>query len=116
MRNVKIWNLDYWKSGEWQVVQERLRDTAGKWTPGHSLCFASLKSFSGPGEVRVMVIGQDPYPNPKYATGVAFSIPKEEKVFPPTLENIFHEYQDDLGLPRPVHGDLSRWTEQGVLL
>jgi uracil-DNA glycosylase len=63
-------------------------------------------------------VGQDPYPAHKFATGLAFSIPSKygRSDFPGTLRQIFSEYQSDLGYPLPRHGDLTRWTEQGVLL
>lgn len=112
------WNhLDYWNSGEWQVVDERLREISGQWCPGRHNLFAVL-NLPGcfPDRVRVMVIGQDPYPQKRYATGIAFSIPREERQFPPTLINIFQEYQDDLNYPCPSTGDLRKWTQQGVLL
>jgi uracil-DNA glycosylase len=69
-----------------------------------------------PENVKVVILGQDPYPNPRHATGVAFSIPKEISARPPTLRNILKEYVDDLGFPEPPSGDLSRWMEEGVLL
>jgi uracil-DNA glycosylase len=69
-----------------------------------------------PEKVKVVILGQDPYPDPRHATGVAFSIPEEISVRPPTLRNILKEYVDDLGFPEPPSGDLSRWMEEGVLL
>ena len=66
--------------------------------------------------MKVVILGQDPYPDPRHATGVAFSIPEEISVRPPTLRNILKEYVDDLGFPEPPSGDLSRWMEEGVLL
>ena len=66
--------------------------------------------------IRVIILGQDPYPNPEDADGLAFSIPTSQRRFPPTLRNIFREYVDDLQLPTPVAGDLTPWRDQGVLL
>lgn len=114
MSKLDKWNLKYWDTGEWQVIEERLKDVKNL-SPRRNLLFSVL-SDADPNSVRVAIIGQDPYPNPKYATGVAFSIPKEETEFPPTLKNIFQEYCDDLGYLYPSHGDLSRWVAQGVLL
>jgi uracil-DNA glycosylase len=65
--------------------------------------------------VKVIIVGQDPYPNSNHAMGLAFSIPKTEKKLPPTLKNIFNELESDLGVTR-TNGDLSDWSEQGVLL
>ena len=66
-------------------------------------------------KVKLVIVGQDPYPNSNHAMGLAFSIPKTEKKLPPTLKNIFKELESDLGISR-VNGDLSDWLQQGVLL
>jgi uracil-DNA glycosylase len=115
------WNLDYWKSGEWQVVNERLHDMekAGvRFNPTRSDLFRSLTAVGHPSLVRVVLVGQDPYPQHRYATGQAFSIPPQylRVDFPPTLREIFAEYERDLGYGIPSNGDLSYWVEQGVLL
>ena len=65
--------------------------------------------------VRVVLLGQDPYHGPGQAHGLCFSVP-DGVPHPPSLENIFKELQRDLGLARPVSGDLSPWAVQGVLL
>ena len=65
---------------------------------------------------KVLILGQDPYPNPDHAVGLAFSIPEEEKKLPPSLKNIFKELNTDLGISTPESGDLSPWLEQGVVL
>lgn len=67
-------------------------------------------------KIKVVILGQDPYPTAGMATGLAFSVPKEVKTLPPTLSNIFREYESDLHYPRPKTGDLTPWTNQGVLL
>lgn len=66
-------------------------------------------------EVRVVVLGQDPYHGPGQAEGLAFSVAPGVRP-PPSLRNIFHELQRDLGLPAPANGSLVRWAQQGVLL
>lgn len=66
-------------------------------------------------EVRCVILGQDPYHGPGQANGLAFSVAPGVKV-PPSLVNIYKELESDLGLPRPAHGDLSKWARQGVLL
>jgi uracil-DNA glycosylase len=68
-----------------------------------------------PDAVKVLIIGQDPYPNPKHAMGLAFSVRREISVLPSSLRNIFTELENDLGYKR-VNGDLTDWSEQGVLL
>lgn len=67
-------------------------------------------------EVRVLVVGQDPYPTPGHAMGLSFSVRADVQPLPRSLANIFREYQQDLGLPAPSNGDLSAWARQGVLL
>lgn len=66
-------------------------------------------------QVKVVIIGQDPYHEPGQAHGLSFSV-QEGVAFPPSLQNIFKEINDDLGIPIPQNGDLSRWARQGVLL
>jgi len=66
-------------------------------------------------DVKVVILGQDPYHNPGEAMGLSFSVPKGIRV-PPSLKNIYKELHRDLELPIPNHGDLSNWAEQGVLL
>lgn len=66
-------------------------------------------------KVKVVIIGQDPYHGPGQAHGLCFSV-NDEVAFPPSLQNIFKEIHDDLGMPIPASGNLTRWAEQGVLL
>ena len=67
-------------------------------------------------EVKVVIVGQDPYPNADYADGYAFSVRTEVSPFPASLVNIFKELESDLGTPMPANGNLERWSRQGVLL
>jgi uracil-DNA glycosylase len=66
--------------------------------------------------VRVLLVGQDPYPTPGHPIGLSFSVAADVRPLPASLRNIFAEYGDDLGLPAPSTGDLTPWAEQGVLL
>ncbi|AWZ24720.1 uracil-DNA glycosylase [Rhodococcus pyridinivorans] len=76
-----------------------------------------LRAFTQPFEsVRVLIVGQDPYPTPGHAVGLSFSVAPAVRPIPRSLANIYREYTDDLGLPQPSTGDLSPWTEHGVLL
>jgi uracil-DNA glycosylase len=76
-----------------------------------------LRAFAQPmDEVRVLIVGQDPYPTPGHAVGLAFSVPPSVHPLPRSLQNIFQELEADLGVPRPRNGDLSRWADRGVLL
>jgi len=67
-------------------------------------------------DVRVLIVGQDPYPDPKYPVGLSFSVKHEVRPVPQSLKNIYKEMSDDLGLTPPEHGDLSHLAEQGVML
>jgi uracil-DNA glycosylase len=76
-----------------------------------------LRAFKQPfADVRVLIVGQDPYPTPGNPVGLSFSVAPEVKRLPASLVNIFREYSDDLGYPAPSNGDLTPWTERGVLL
>ncbi len=65
--------------------------------------------------VKVLILGQDPYHNPGQANGLSFSVDKKTKI-PPSLKNIFLELHNDLKIPISKHGDLTNWAEQGILL
>src|SRR5690606_27511947 len=76
-----------------------------------------LRAFQQPfADVRVLIVGQDPYPTPGHPVGLSFSVAPDVRPLPRSLQNIFREYVDDLGYPMPSTGDLSPWTRQGVLL
>lgn len=76
-----------------------------------------LRAFTAPlADVRVLVVGQDPYPTPGHAVGLSFSVDPAVRPIPKSLVNIYREYSEDLGLPAPSTGDLSPWFERGVLL
>ena len=76
-----------------------------------------LRAFSRPmADVRVLVVGQDPYPTPGHPVGLSFSVEGDVRPVPRSLQNIYAELRDDLGIDPAVHGDLSAWFEQGVLL
>ncbi|MGW4383419.1 uracil-DNA glycosylase [Kitasatospora sp. NPDC004531] len=76
-----------------------------------------LRAFQQPfADVRVLIVGQDPYPTPGHAVGLSFSVAPEVRPIPPSLVNIYQEYSNDLGFPPPSNGDLTPWANQGVLL
>jgi len=76
-----------------------------------------LRAFTFPfDDVRVLIVGQDPYPTPGHAVGLSFSVAPEVRPLPRSLSNIFDEYAADLGYPRPSCGDLTPWAQRGVLL
>jgi uracil-DNA glycosylase len=76
-----------------------------------------LRAFQRPlSEVRVLVVGQDPYPTPGHPIGLSFAVDAHVRPLPRSLENIYRELRDDLGVPTPAHGDLTAWADQGVML
>lgn len=76
-----------------------------------------LRAFSRPlPEVRVLIVGQDPYPTPGHPVGLAFSVAPEVRPVPRSLQNIYRELADDLGAVTPPNGDLSPWADHGVML
>ena len=76
-----------------------------------------LRAFRQPlADVRVLIVGQDPYPTPGHAVGLSFAVDGSTRPIPRSLANIYKELYTDLGLPPRIHGDLSGWADQGVLL
>ena len=75
-----------------------------------------LRAFQQPfDDVRVLIVGQDPYPTPGHPVGLSFSVDPSVRRLPGSLANIFREYTADLGYPAPANGDLTPWAERGVL-
>ena len=76
-----------------------------------------LRAFERPlDEVRVLIVGQDPYPTPGHAVGLSFSVAPDVRPIPRSLTNIYQELGTDLGVAQPSSGDLTPWAERGVLL
>lgn len=76
-----------------------------------------LRAFARPlADVRVVIVGQDPYPTPHHPIGLAFAVDRKVRPLPRSLANIYSELHDDLGIAPAAHGDLSAWADQGVLL
>lgn len=76
-----------------------------------------LRAFAEPmADVRVLIVGQDPYPTPGHAIGLSFAVERHVRPVPRSLANIYRELRDDLGVEPPEHGDLTAWQRQGVLL
>lgn len=117
---MKLWDLKFWETGEYQVIREHLDDLRKQGTmicPQRKEITRALRET--PFETcKVAIFGQDPYPNPAHAMGVSFSIPDSisRNDWPPTLVNVFKEYMSDLHYPEPRRGNLLPWTKQGVLL
>lgn len=96
---------------DWPAIEARLQGL--NWLPGPDRVFAAL-ALTPPERVRVVILGQDPYPTPGHANGLAFSV-TPETALPRSLANIYKEMDSDLGAT-PSNGDLSHWARQGVLL
>jgi len=76
-----------------------------------------LRAFGRPlDEVKVLIVGQDPYPTPGHPIGLSFAVDAHVRPLPRSLSNIYTELESDLGIPRAAHGDLSAWSDQGVML
>jgi uracil-DNA glycosylase len=76
-----------------------------------------LRAFTYPlAAVRVLIVGQDPYPTPGHPIGLSFAVERSVRPVPRSLQNIYRELQDDLGIQPPPHGDLTGWAEHGVML
>lgn len=100
-------------SRDWPGIAARLAAEERPCAPAPDQIFRAL-DLVAPDRVRVVILGQDPYPTPGNADGLAFSVP-EGRPLPASLRNIFAEMQADIGA-RPASGDLSGWAAQGVLL
>ena len=78
---------------------------------------AILRAFERPlADVRVLVVGQDPYPTPGHPIGLSFAVARDVRPLPGSLRNIYAELRSDVGIEPPAHGDVTAWTEQGVML
>jgi uracil-DNA glycosylase len=76
-----------------------------------------LRAFTQPfGDVRVLIVGQDPYPTPGHPIGLCFAVDRDVRPIPKSLQNIYRELKSDVGVEPPEHGDLTAWTRHGVLL
>jgi uracil-DNA glycosylase len=76
-----------------------------------------LRAFAAPlADVRVLIVGQDPYPTPGHPIGLSFAVERHVRPVPRSLQNIYRELRDDLGVTPPAHGDLGAWTRHGVML
>lgn len=105
------WSAPYFSALRQFVASQYANNTV--YPPGSQI-FAAF-DYCPYDNVKVVILGQDPYHGPGQANGLSFSV-AQGVPFPPSLRNIFKELHDDLGLPIPADGDLSRWAQQGVLL
>jgi uracil-DNA glycosylase len=112
--NLGDWGKLSFFDDRFQKITSLLADEAGEILPPAEKVFAALESLD-PNAVRVVILGQDPYPTPGHANGLAFSVERDIKPIPRSLSNVFKEMTDDIGTA-PKNGDLSQWAAQGVLL
>jgi len=76
-----------------------------------------LRAFQRPlADVRVLIVGQDPYPTPGHPVGLSFAVARDVRPIPRSLTNIYRELSTDVGVPPAAHGDLTAWADQGVML
>ncbi len=106
-------DLPFFTDGGFDTVLGELRDDAAQILPPPQTVFAALQR-TRPENVRVVILGQDPYPTPGHANGLAFSVAPDIKL-PRSLANIYKEMGSDIGT-YPENGDLSTWADSGVLL
>jgi uracil-DNA glycosylase len=106
-------HLPFW-SEDWPRISRALAGDGRRILPEPSRRFAAL-ALAPPEAVRVVILGQDPYPTPSHAMGLAFSVHPDVRPLPKSLANVFRELEDDTG-DRLPNGDLSGWARQGVLL
>ncbi len=96
-----------------EFLREEVNAGRGYLPPGPAV----LRVFEQPiEEVRVLIVGQDPYPTPGHAVGLSFSVAPEVRPIPRSLSNIYTELVDDVGVPTPSSGDLTPWADRGVML
>ncbi|MGW8432490.1 uracil-DNA glycosylase [Curtobacterium citreum] len=102
---------DVHRMGDW------LRDEVAAGRPYLPAGDVVLRAFTQPfDDVKVLVVGQDPYPTPGHPIGLSFAVDQHVRPVPRSLANVFRELRDDLGVTPPEHGDLRAWSVQGVLL
>jgi len=104
------------KKEYWRVLMDQLSQESQAHTifPPKDKIFSAFE-YTPPEHCKCIILGQDPYHGPNQANGLAFSVEQSQKL-PPSLRNIFKEYQDDLQLDAPANGDLSAWARKGVFL
>lgn len=104
-------------AGDIAALGDRLRAEVAAGRPYLPAGDRVLRAFQRPlADVRVLIVGQDPYPTPGHPIGLSFAVERHVRPLPRSLANIYRELHDDLGIPPAEHGDLSAWADQGVML
>lgn len=96
------------------AIGERLRAEGKPYLPAGDLVLRAFRTSID--AVRVLIVGQDPYPTPGHPIGLSFAVDPHVRPLPRSLSNIYRELSDDLGIAPAPHGDLSAWADQGVML
>ena len=113
MKAIGAWKEMAFFTEDWPDLEAKIEDDAREILPPQPLRFSALERTQ-PDDARVVILGQDPYPTPGHANGLAFSV-APDVALPMSLRNIYRELEDDIGRA-PVNGDLTHWADQGVLL
>lgn len=105
----------FWESNEWKSLKEKANIELSAWwfAPAKHQIYRALE-LTPFDEIKVVILGQDPYHTPWVANGLAFSV-RDDQILPPSLRNIYKELENDTGIKR-ANGDLSDWASQWVLL
>lgn len=104
-------------AGDIAAMGDWLRQEVASGRPYLPAGASVLRAFQYPlAEVRVLIVGQDPYPTPGHPIGLSFAVERHVRPIPRSLQNIYRELRSDLSLPTPEHGDLTAWSEHGVML
>ncbi|MEV8266624.1 uracil-DNA glycosylase [Microbacterium sp. NPDC076911] len=104
-------------AGDLAAIGERLRDEVAAGRAYLPTGEHVLRAFERPlAEVKVLIVGQDPYPTPGHAIGLSFAVDRAVRPLPRSLSNVYKELEADLGIAPAAHGDLSAWIDQGVML
>jgi uracil-DNA glycosylase len=111
---MRWWDLQFFRGRVWAEINSHLIENPNYY-PHESLLFEAF-SFTSFRQTRVVILGQDPYPTPGHAHGLAFSVLPSVTPLPKSLQNIFKELVSDTGCAYPSHGYLKSWARQGVLL
>ena len=117
--NIQEWReLEFFSSGQASRIAARVdqrRVEGAQVLPAPDEIFAALE-LTPPHSVRAIILGQDPYPTPGDAHGLAFSVANRDQRLPASLKTIYDSLKQDLGVLPPAHGNLTQWAKSGVLL
>jgi len=111
---INYMELPFFSKGHYNTTLSKI--TNHHFIPGYDDIFRALNQPKSTTKTKVLILGQDPYPTPGHANGLAFSVSPTVNPLPRSLKNIFRELVDDIRCPQPLNGDLTPWAKEGVLL